>query len=211
MKKKAPNGSNGQPRQVPSQVLAVAAQLFRRRGYAGTSTREIAAALGVQKASLYHYTSSKEELLFQLCKEALDESIAGARNLESIVDPVDRLRALVSFHLGTTLRNRDKHQTMLIELRALPAGPRAVVVKLRDEYQGIVRGMIEEAQRSGHISDRFEARYLALSLLNLLNWTIFWYKPGGPMTVAQVSELTSEVFLSGVLSGDRVASTPARK
>ncbi|TAN34954.1 TetR/AcrR family transcriptional regulator [bacterium] len=212
----ASDGQTGN-RQVPSQVLAAAAQLFRRKGYAATSTREIASALGMQKASLYHHISSKEDLLFQLSREVLGEILAGAGQLDQSGDPVESVAALIELHLTTMIRNRDKHQVMLIELRSLPPSPRAVVVKLRDEYEAFVRSVIERGQKAGAIDPEIDAKYLALALLNLLNWTIFWYKPGAGMSVAEVTKLMTRVFLHGVLvpqpsaGTDRLAAKPSAR
>src|SRR3954471_17781096 len=83
-------------------LLETAATLFRRQGYAQTTTRELASMLGIQKASLYHHISTKEDLLYALCKESLRRSTEEvARAIESVPE-AQRLRAAVRAHVTST-------------------------------------------------------------------------------------------------------------
>jgi hypothetical protein len=50
------------------------------------------------------------------------------------------------------------------------------------------------------------AKELGLALLNLLNWTIFWYQPGGALTPGRLAEVLSAVFLQGALNRSSAAS-----
>ena len=56
---------------VRRRLLGIAAELFRRKGFAQSTTRELAELLGLKKASLYYYVHSKQDLLYELCLESV--------------------------------------------------------------------------------------------------------------------------------------------
>jgi AcrR family transcriptional regulator len=179
-------------------VMAVAAEMFRERGYAGTTTRELANALAIRNASLYHHIGSKEDLLYRLCVHALSsiESTVSAA-IENAGTPVQRLESLVNAHVVNALANQDEHATMLIELRALSPARHAEVLHLRDQYEGLVRRTVADAQQAGMLRADVSAKHLTLSLLNLLNWSIFWFRPTGELTPEGVAALLWTVFFGG--------------
>lgn len=175
-----------------------AARLFWEKGYAATTTREIADTLGVQRASLYYHVESKEELLYILCVESLDNIRAAVTQaIADKSDPLERVRAMIQAHVGSMLEDREKHATMLTELKALSAPRRIEIVRLRDEYENLVRGVLSEAQDAGVLWKGASSKELELALLNLLNWTIFWYKPGG-RSPERLAGLFEEIYLGGV-------------
>jgi AcrR family transcriptional regulator len=189
-------------------LLAVAADLFRRRGYAGTTTRELAGLLGMQSASLYHHMGRKEDLLYQLSIDALTRiksDVEGA--MAAGGTPLERLRALIRTHVATALADQDKHAAMLIELRALSDVRRAEVLGLRDAYEAVVRDAIASAQHDGSVRGDLRPKDLALALLSLLNWSIFWFRPTGELTAATHASTLSTVFLEGALAAPRAEAT----
>jgi AcrR family transcriptional regulator len=186
------------------QVLTAAARLFRSRGYASTTTRELASALGLQKASLYHHMANKEDLLYGLSRQSLEHIQAEARSsLMGVSGTLERIRVIIKTHVTTVLSDQDKHATMLTELKELSHEHRLEIVALRNAYQGLVTELIELGQEAGHIRSDIEARTLSLALLNLMNWTIFWYSPGGQQTPEQIGDAFSTVFLEGALRTTR--------
>jgi AcrR family transcriptional regulator len=196
----APVGPDGPPGE---RILAAAASLFRRQGYEATSVRELASAVGIQSASLYYHISSKEELLHALCVDSL-------RNIRAAVelaiagesDPEAQLRSLIHAHVTTAMADEDKHASMLLEMRSLSRPRHAEVVAMRDGYEEIVRGVLRSGQVAGAIRDDIDPKILGLSLLNLLNWSIFWYRPDGPLSPEQLSDHFAEIFVAGVMRRD---------
>lgn len=178
-------------------MLQSAASLFRARGYAGATTRELASSLGMQSASLYHHMGKKEDLLFELSVSALEtiNKRVGAAVLAA--EPADRLRELISAHLNAALAHQDAHAVMLLELRALSSERRAEVLGLRRAYQALVERTLAEGQASHLIRADMPARQLALGLLNLLNWTIFWYRPDGELSAESLADLYTRIFVEG--------------
>ncbi len=166
-------------------VLAVAARLFRLKGYRMTTTREIAAELGIQKASLYYHITSKEDVLYRICLESMGEHIEGLR--VTMADGKDAVGRLDS----------DRNAVALLELRALDPKRRATVVKMRDEYESTLKGLIEEAQQDRVVRPDVDAKYLTLTLLSVINWTIFWLRPNGPLRPDQLANVLCDIYLQG--------------
>ncbi|HZU18788.1 MAG TPA: TetR/AcrR family transcriptional regulator [Candidatus Dormibacteraeota bacterium] len=182
-------------------MLVIAARLFWTKGYAATTTREIARLVGLQKGSLYHHIEGKEELLYRLCIDALERvQEAAEQSVRQGTGATDRLRRLIHHHVTSMLADRDKHATMLIELRSLTGERRSEVIRLRDRYEALVGEVIAEGQREGVFRADIEPRYLTLSLLNLLNWTIFWFDPERPLSPEALSQILSTIYIEGVNS-----------
>src|SRR5579863_1475647 len=103
----SPTSDTPVPADISTQerVLDRAAELFWKKGYAATTTREIAASLGIRQASLYHHVASKEDLLFQLCVTSLEQFLRDVQAaLEKPGPPLDRMRVLIHVHLTTLLK-----------------------------------------------------------------------------------------------------------
>lgn len=187
-----------EPAPTQERVLSSAAHLFRTKGYAATTTREIAAELGIQKASLYYHISSKEDLLYRICLDSMREHLDGLR--AAIDRPADigtRLRRAVEGHMTRLHSDSDRNAVALLELRALDPERRATVVRMRDDYEVLLRALIEEEQAAGVLRPDVDAKYLTVSLLSLINWSIFWFRPDGRLGPARLADLLFDIYLNG--------------
>src|SRR6476620_5096502 len=107
------------------EICRTAAQIFRDRGYDATSVSDIARALGLTKAGLYHYFESKEALLFEIMTYGLDRvRDEVAVPVRSIRDPEERLRQLIVRHARITTRGQGAVAHLGDEIRALPPSAR---------------------------------------------------------------------------------------
>jgi AcrR family transcriptional regulator len=179
-------------------IFSVAAQLFRAQGYDATTAREIAAVLGIQKASLYHHTRGKAHLLHQVCTTALRQirkDVLAAT--ENVGDPLERARQLVVAHVTSLLRHQDQHAASLLEARALSGDHQTDVSLLRDAHESVVRNVLETAQATGALRADIPTKYLGLLLFSLTNRSMLWYRPDGPLRPEQLGELFAVLFLSG--------------
>jgi AcrR family transcriptional regulator len=182
-------------------ILLIAADLFRRKGYAGSTTRELAGLLGLKKASLYHYVESKEDLLYDICIEGLRRIDSAISKVEETAPADKRLQMMITRHVVSALEDRDLHAVMLIELRALTPARLALVIEHRDAYEDRIRSLIIAGQESRLLRTDITAKYLTLALLSMLNWTIFWYDPAGPLTPTELGDLLVTQFFDGARSG----------
>jgi AcrR family transcriptional regulator len=201
--------NNDQASSTADRLLAGAADLFRRKGYAATTTRELSALLGIQNASLYYHMEKKEDLLYKLCVSTLEEVADVLRGcLAETSDPIEQLKLIVLRYTTVALQERDRHATMLIEIRALSEERRASIVALRDKNVAVVRKTVAAAQKAGQLRSDIKPKFLTLTLFNLLNWSIFWYRPDGELTPEKIAAMMSTVFLDGVAAK---SSSPGKK
>jgi TetR/AcrR family transcriptional regulator, cholesterol catabolism regulator len=184
-----------------ARLLSAAAELFRRTGYSASTTRELAGSLGIRSASLYYHIGKKEDLLYEICVDGLERiRTLVLAELAGIDDPLERIRVLVRVHTTTALADMDEHYTMLVEMKSLAARRRRKVTELRDQYEKVVRDVISFGQTSGAIRTDVRAKYLALALLDLLNWPIFWFRPGKQLDAEELGELFASIFIDGALN-----------
>jgi AcrR family transcriptional regulator len=180
-------------------LLDAAVALFSRQGYAVTSTREVAALLGMQKASLYYHIESKEDLLYFICKSALERIRSDVDTaIQDVHDPLERARVLICAHMESMLRDKDEHATTLTEMYALSPERLSQIVALREGYVDLVRSVLHDAQKAGALRDDIDVRYLNLGLLGLMNRVLVWYRRRGPLSPAQLGQMLAVIFLTGV-------------
>jgi AcrR family transcriptional regulator len=179
-------------------VLAVAAELFRTKGYAATTTRELAAGLGIEKGSLYYHIDSKEEVLYELIASTTN------LNLERVEEaarqpgtPVERIRRTFAAHITGMHSDTNKNVTALLELRSVDGEQRAELIAVRDRYERVFQDIIEEGQRDGQIRADIPAHLLKLALLSMANYTLIWYRPDGELPAEELAETFTEIFLQG--------------
>lgn len=190
---------------VEQEIYDQATRLFAERGFAGTSFQDIADAVGLTRPALYHYVSSKDELLAKLVHEITEdpavEMAAIARRKD--LDSAQKLHEIVA----TTARRQGEHADrfrLLVRSEAdLPeelaethtAGRRAVLKA--------VASVIDEGVQKG-IFRSVEPRIGALGVLGMANWVAWWYQPGGRDDLARVcAELAGMAVAS--LRADGVA------
>jgi len=179
-------------------LFDTASELFWRQGYAATTTREIATALGIQQASLYHHMASKEDLLYRICLSSLGAFLEEA-NVSRMECPLVRIAMLIRAHLGTLLRYQQRNVTQLTELRSLSARHRTEVLRLRDKYEQSSRSILKEAQAAGAIRSDVSAKLLNLELLSILNHASLWFRKGKVLTEDHLAEIFTKVFLEGAI------------
>ncbi|MCW3041326.1 MAG: transcriptional regulator, TetR family [Solirubrobacterales bacterium] len=183
------------PAKTADRLLDVAADLFRRKGYAQTTTRELAEELGIKKATLYHHISNKEDLLEALCHEALRRLTAEVESIEA-ADP-DRLRAIFVRHLTSAVRDQNLHAATLSAIDSLGPERRERVATSRKAYERMLREVVRADQKAGRLRGDVSAENLTHAMINLLNWTIYWYRPDGGSSAEELAEQFADVFLQG--------------
>jgi AcrR family transcriptional regulator len=174
------------------------ARLFAEKGYSKTTTRELAAAMDVTNGTFYYYFPGKEDLLRQICEDALAEIMSAVtKAVDGASCGTDAVTKMIHAHVGTIVESRHSHTTMLTELRALTGEHRVTVVAARDRYETLVSEILASAKADGSLKTSIELKPLTLLLLNLLNWTIFWYRPHMSLTGDELADRMVTLFLNG--------------
>jgi TetR/AcrR family transcriptional regulator, cholesterol catabolism regulator len=196
--RKKPNAAQNERASALARALDAAVGLFSQKGYTATSTREVAALLGMQKASLYYHIDSKEELLYLVCRSSLEQIRQDVETaVHGVEGPLDRQRTLISSHIESLLQDAERHSTTFTEMHALSEDRLTQVLALRDQHENLVRAILQEGQSAGVLRRDIDAKYLCLALLGLMNRVTVWYRRGGPLSPSQVGQLLGVIFLTG--------------
>ena len=180
-------------------ILDAAAEIFSQKGYHAASMQDIARAVRLQKASLYHHVNSKQEILKALLDKALDLLIENM--LDVMARPgaaEEKLRLGMSTYLMSMLEHRQLASVLLLEHRSLEPELRVRHTRRRDEFERLWRVLIQEGVDEGYYQCD-DIDIAARALLGVLNWTITWYRPEGADTPEQIADQYADMFLRGLL------------
>lgn len=181
-------------------VYEIAAEVFHRKGYDNTSMNDIAEAVGLTKAGLYHHVTSKERLLFTILDYGMDMTEAYVvAPLESVADPVRRLRKMIELHLKLILEGRKLAVTGLLhECQGLSRKDQVKINRRKKQYVRLVTDLVGEVMQKSNCR-AVNPKVAALALLGMLNWTYQWYKPSGPAKPDEVVREFQDLFIHGIL------------
>jgi len=182
-----------------AKLLALAAEVFSRRGYRATSMRDLAALAGIGKPTLYHYFASKEELLTRLYQQVIDQSLASARAIVAQdLEPLPTLRALIVDRVVHTCEQQDLLRIFFEEEAELPPDLARSIVALRRQYEDIFIGAVEAARAERRATSPLNARLYVYTVLGASNWVYKWYRPSGPQTPAELGAEIADVLLATI-------------
>jgi AcrR family transcriptional regulator len=187
-------------------VLDQAARLFRERGYAETSLRDIAVACGMKPASLYYHFASKEEIVTAVLDTGVltvsDEVRRGVAALGAEAPAADRLRAAIGAHLRALLELDDYTGANIRIFGHVPPRVRAATMAPRERYENWWRGLLADAAAEGAIRPGTDLRLLRLLLLGAMNWSVEWHRPrrGDADSVARIADTLAGMVQHGVFT-----------
>jgi AcrR family transcriptional regulator len=179
------------------EILRQAASVFREKGYHGAGMREIAKGIGVAPGALYYYFESKEDLLYACQDISLTRLLAVGSELAAASGPADaRLRQLLFAHLDLTLDELGGSAAH-VEFHALPEARLRQIVEKRDAYEAQIRSILEDGIRQG-LFRQVDVKLATLTILGALNWTVFWWRPGGTWSTEDLVDGITDLVLGGL-------------
>lgn len=188
-----------------TEILNSAAQIFSEKGYHGTSMQDIALSVNLQKASLYHHVSSKQEILFELLNQGLDLLSSRVKYaIDGLEPPNERLHKAICAYLGTLAEHQELASVLLFEYRSLEPEYLNRHIPRRDQFEKIWRDLIQEGIDAGIYSCQHPS-LSARALLGELNWTVTWFRLDGQMTADEIADQMAHLFLMGLTSRNREA------
>jgi AcrR family transcriptional regulator len=185
------------------EICRTAAQIFRDRGYAATSVSDVARALGLTKAGLYHYFDSKEALLLEIITYGLervrDEVVLPAR---AIRDPEERLRQIALRHARIATDGKGAVAHLGDEVRALPPAARRQIEERMRLYFDLIRDTLRELKAAGRLRP-VDPTVAAFSLLGMILWLPRWYRQAGRLSQEDVAVEIAKLTVGATIRGSR--------
>jgi AcrR family transcriptional regulator len=183
------------------EICRIAARVFYEKGYDGASMQDIAKAVGLTKAGLYHHVGSKDRLLYEIMNygmDILDETVL--QKVKDIPDPREKLRQTIIGHIDLIVRARDQEITVILhENRSLKGALRKKINARKREYIHYLEGLIAQVQERSGSAPLLSPRLAAFALLGMVNWLYQWFRPEGPTKQNELTETYVDFFFRGLL------------
>jgi AcrR family transcriptional regulator len=179
-------------------LLSAAAHLFRSKGFAATTTRDIAAAAGMQSGSPFYHFKSKDALLYAVMEEGMHSALAHQRAATLLpghaeLSAADQLRALVQAHFEVLLGpGNDFVPVMLYEWRSLQPRQRKSMALLVAQYEALWVPVLTALHASGHLGA--PVGLSRLLILGALNWSVQWFDSKKSASVQDLSDAAMALF-----------------
>jgi TetR/AcrR family transcriptional regulator, cholesterol catabolism regulator len=183
-------------------LTRAAARLFAEKGYHGTSTADLAEAMGVQKGSLYAHIESKADLLWEVAREGAAAFHAALDEVAEDGPVVDRIRAALRGHLRVVAEQLDIATVFVREWRYLQGERREQFVGERRRYEERLRALFREGRERGELRTDLDDGAAALLALSAVNWAYTWLRPGAD------TDPLADRFTALLLDGMRGYATP---
>lgn len=181
------------------QIREIATSLFKERGYAATSMRDLAKEVGIEPASLYSHIKSKEEILQKICFDIADQFFNA---LDDVIDPKlpsdIQLQKALEAHIDVIINNADAAAVFLHDWKFLSGEHLEKFTNQRRAYEAIFRSIILEGIDRG-IFRNIDEKFLLMNIFSAMNWVYEWYKPDGAMTAKEIAENLTNFILNGIL------------
>lgn len=186
-------------------------RLIFEHGYEAMSLRQLAAEVGIQAGSLYNHISTKQELLFGLIQDHINELLRQLdRALVGKEEPRERLRAFVAFHVTYHMTRKREVFIANSELRSLEPKNYEAIVALRGAYEQRLAGILADGAAEGAF-EVADVQVATFAILSLLTGLCTWYRPGGRLTRESIVDAHEKLVLSGVMPAPATAPIRGRR
>ena len=185
-----------------NELARQAARLFAENGFHGTSMEDVAAAIGVQKPSLYEYVSSKQDLLAETMRDGAQAFHTALDGIDEPLPALEKLRLALRAHLRVVAEQLDVATVFVREWRYLE-GPRGEeFVAERRRYEERIRDLFREGVEQSELRTDLDVSTAALLFLSAANWAYTWLQPG------RDTDALADRFFDLLVDGMRGYATP---
>ena len=182
-------------------ILGSAASLFAKVGYPNAKMQDIAKACGASKSMLYHYFGTKDDLLFAMLEEHLEQVIAAIAGVAAVEGSHrDRFAAFIHVYAQKSVQSRRRHVSAMNDVKFLPRAMQTPLRKLEKQVADLIADLLRAL--NPQLDDALYKPY-GMLLIGMLNWTDTWYKPAGRVKPQELCERIARLFLDGFLAVDR--------
>jgi AcrR family transcriptional regulator len=189
-------------------LIEAAAAVFQTKGYGSASLGDVASALGTDRASLYYYVSSKEELFHAVVFNAAEDNVVKA---EAIRDRDDSAINKLSDLIHALMASYEKHYPYLfvyIQEKMTSFAPEedgtesewaADMRSLNTRYQEAALDIVKQGLAEGVLKPVGTPRVISYGIIGMVNWSHRWFRPEGPASAEEIGDTFTEIVLKGLL------------
>lgn len=188
---------------VGAEILERSAKLFAERGFAATSVQDIAEALGMSRPALYHYVSSKEEILERLIEGQIESTRAALAELSPDGTPEERLVAVVHALVGPIGEAPNRFRLLVTRDPSMSEPLRDRLHALERQVIKLLTEVIESGMSDGSFR-RGDVRIATFGVIGMINWVAWWFVPDRGPNLAEISAGIARQALTGLQVRDGV-------
>ncbi len=181
------------------EIIAVAARLFKEKGYRATTLEDIAAAVGMLKGSLYYYIQSKEELLYIVVREPVRQAY---NKLEEIVHsdaPIKtKIAQAVANHLTLYHQHYPHMAVYLHDYHHLMQKLQKDIIETPKHYQRLWATLLQQGIDTAELRSDLNVKITGYAILGMCNWVYRWYNPEGQLSAEEIAAIFSKIILDGL-------------
>ncbi|OOL32255.1 hypothetical protein GQ85_08480 [Rhodococcus rhodochrous] len=187
-----------------AEIIAAAATLFKKKGYRGTSLADIGKEIGADRASIYYYFGSKEEIFDTVVTDVVVNNLRVAERIrDSDKTPTSKLRELVVKLMVSYEEHYPFLYVYLQENMAHVSSERQNWAKsmrsVNRRYEKAVQEIIEQGIASGEFRSLTDPQVLAFGVMGIVSWTNRWFNPATTTVNAQaIGEAYAEILIQGL-------------
>jgi AcrR family transcriptional regulator len=181
------------------EINRVIARLFAFKGYHSTSMREIAAELGMNQSSLYHYFKSKEDVLFKLMNDAIDDVLAILKDICAADLPAeDRLKKVLGFYTRYYAGDQERLILLVNEMNSLNKKHRHILVDKQRQYVHLIKSILKELAGQRKLKE-IHPSVATFAFFGMVHYTIKWYQKNGSVSLDDLADEFVKIFTKGIL------------
>jgi AcrR family transcriptional regulator len=186
---------------IPEKLMRVSVELFAEHGYAQTSVQQIVDAAGVTKGALYHYFTSKDDLLFDIYDRLLSMQ---REHLERLVarglDPQQTIRLVCEDVIVTSIEGLADGAVFFRSQHMLSEKRQREVKQRRRAYNDAFEAILARGRADGVFRTDIPPAILIANFFSDVHYLAQWYSPGGSLSKQQVATELTDLYLAGLLT-----------
>jgi TetR/AcrR family transcriptional regulator, cholesterol catabolism regulator len=189
------------------QILHAAVHLFHEVGFEAASLRDLASMVGINKATIYHYFESKEEILFHIVHKVGQELLEGVR--EAAKQPgtaLGALEAMIRFQIGYVESHTEEIKVLVEEKKSLGADLHTEARGIEAEIFRLYEHVLKRCQRDRTVR-MLHLGTSAFAIVGQINWLYHWYKPEGSLSIRELVEQVVTILFHGLLEDASSSAT----
>ena len=182
-----------------AEIYNAAAKIICEKGFDAMTMNDIAQAVGMTKAGIYHYINGKKDMLYGVMSYGMDSLennvIAPA---SECTDAQQRLREIISNHAKLISAGNNTIAIVVDEVMGLSPAHRKKINQRKRVYLDFIRDTLRQLKEEDRLKE-VDITVAAFSILGMILWLSRWYRKDGKLGSQQVTDEILKIALGGVL------------
>lgn len=182
-----------------TEIVTIAAKLFKEKGYSAVTMRDIAQAMDIKAASLYNHIKSKQEILVLVIIELAEEfTNEMTRIVNSDESSIQKLEKIIQLHIDITIRDSDALASLNSDWMHLADDELAYFIKMREEYEENFRIIVRKGITDGEIKN-LNSEVIIFSILSTIRTLYLWYGKKKRFNTTALKNDLVQILLNGIV------------